>query len=57
MITLPRPILTTASLLALAMGTGAAQAAESCSAYSTGTAEKIESSDLGSKVRRRSEAR
>jgi hypothetical protein len=34
MITLPRPILTTASLLALVMGTGAAQAAESCSASS-----------------------
>jgi ribose transport system substrate-binding protein len=49
-ITLARPILTTASLLALAMGTGAAQAAESCSAYPTGTAEKIESSDLASKL-------
>ena len=50
MITLARPILTTASLLALAMGTGAAQAAESCSAYPTGTAESIESSDLASKL-------
>ena len=50
MITLPRPILTTASLLAVAMGTGAAQAAESCSAYPTGTAESIESSDLASKL-------
>jgi ribose transport system substrate-binding protein len=50
MITLARPILTTASLLALAMGTGAARAAESCSAYPTGTAESIESSDLASKL-------
>ena len=49
MMTLARPILTTASLLALAMGAGAARAAESCSAYPTGTAEKIESSDLASK--------
>ena len=50
MMTLARPILTTASLLALAMGASGAQAAESCSAYPTGTAEKIESSDLASKL-------
>ena len=50
MITLARPILTTASLLALAMGTGAVQAAESCSAYPTGTAESIDSSDLASQL-------
>ena len=41
--------MTTTSLLVLAIGSGAAQAAESCSAYPTGTAEKIESSDLASK--------
>jgi ribose transport system substrate-binding protein len=50
MITLARLILTTASLLTLAMGTGAARAAESCSAYPTGTAEGIDSSDLASKL-------
>jgi ribose transport system substrate-binding protein len=50
MITLARPILTTASLLALAIGTSGARAAETCSAYPTGTAEKIESSDLASKL-------
>ena len=50
MMTLARPIMTTASLLALAMSTGAARAAESCSAYPTGTAESIESSDLASKL-------
>jgi hypothetical protein len=42
MITLARPVLTTASLLALAIGTSGARAAETCSAYPTGTAEKIE---------------
>ena len=42
--------MTTASLVALAAGSAAAQAAESCSAYPTGTAEKIESSDLASKL-------
>jgi ribose transport system substrate-binding protein len=50
MITLARPVLTTASLLALAIGTSGARAAETCSAYPTGTAEKIESSDLASKL-------
>lgn len=49
MVTLARPIMTTASLLVLATVSGPAQAAESCSAYPAGTAEKIESSDLGSK--------
>ena len=46
MITLARPIKTTASLLVLTMATNGVQAAESCSAYPTGTADKIESSDL-----------
>ncbi|HEY5207503.1 MAG TPA: substrate-binding domain-containing protein [Roseiarcus sp.] len=50
MTTLARPILTTASLLALAIGASGARAAETCSAYPTGTAEKIESSDLASKL-------
>ena len=57
MITLARPTMATASLLVLAMGCGAAHAAESCSAYPTGTAEKIESSDLASKFGAGSEAR
>ena len=42
--------MTTASLVAFAAGSAAAQAAESCSAYPTGTAEKIESSELASKL-------
>ncbi len=50
MITLARPIMTTASLIVLTMGTSGARAAESCSAYPTGTAENIESSDLASKL-------
>jgi ribose transport system substrate-binding protein len=46
MITLARPRMTTASLLVLTTATSGAQAVESCSAYPTGTADKIESSDL-----------
>ena len=57
MITLARPILTTASLLALAMGTGAAQAAESCSAYPTGNGRKHREFRPGVEVGRGSEAR
>ena len=46
MITLARPTMTTASLLVLTMAASGAQAAETCSAYPTGTADKIESSGL-----------
>src|ERR1700679_2383718 len=46
MIILARPIMTTASLLVLTIATSGAGAAESCSAYPTGTGEMIESSDL-----------
>ena len=49
MTTYARSVMTSASLFVLALGASSARAAETCSAYPTGTADRIESTDLTAK--------